>query len=85
MVIESLACSTPVIATSFGYANDYIQDWYNGFLIDYGNVRLLAMRMALFIENPYLSDVLSKNAKLTYDKLSKDFDFLKIHFDLYNM
>lgn len=84
MVIESLACSTPVIATSFGYANDYIQDWYNGFLIDYGNVRLLAMRMALFIENPYLSDVLSKNAKLTYDKLSKDFDFLKIHFDLYN-
>lgn len=84
MIIESLACSTPVIASSFGYANDYIRNWYNGFLVDYGNISLLAMRMSLFIENPYLSDMLSKNAKLTYEQISNDFDFLKIHFDLYN-
>ena len=84
MIIEALASSTPVIATPFGYAQDYIRNWFNGFLVDYDNIGNLALRMSHFIENPYLSDVLSKNAKLTYNKIFNSFNFLKIHFDLYN-
>ena len=83
MIMEALACSTPVIASPFGYAKDYIRNWYNGFIVDYGNITLLEMRMSHFIENPYISDLLSKNAAITYDKISSDIDFLKIHFDLY--
>lgn len=84
MIIEALACSTPVIASNFGYAKDYIRDWYNGFLVDYGNIFLLAMRMSHFVENPYLSDILSINANFTYQKYSQELDFVRIHFDLYN-
>lgn len=84
MVIEALASSTAVIATPFGYAKDCICDWYNGFVVDYGDIPLLELRMSHFVENPYLSDLLSKNAKHTYDKIASSFDFLKIHFDLYN-
>ncbi|RGG70449.1 glycosyltransferase [Ruminococcus sp. AF17-24] len=84
MIIEALATSTAVIATPFGYAKNYIYDWFNGFVVDHGNIELLKMRMSHFIENPYLSDLLSKNAKLTYDEIANSIDFLKIHFELYS-
>lgn len=83
MVLEAMACSTPVIASPYGYAQNYIYNWYNGFTVEYGNTVLLKIRMSHFVDNPYLSDLLSKNAKKTYDHVSDSINFLKIHFDLY--
>lgn len=83
MVLEAMACSTPVIASPYGYAQNYIYNWYNGFTVEYGNIELLKIRMSHFADNPYLSDLLSKNAKKTYQHISDKMNFLKIHFDLY--
>ena len=83
MIIESLAVNVPVIATPYGYAKNYIKDWYNGFIVEFGDVSLLQYRMSHFIEQPYLSDLMKKNAKNTFYELKQTFDFEAIHYDLY--
>ena len=83
MVLESLACSKPVIATPNGYAKDCIKDWYNGFLVEFNDIELLSYRMSHFVLQPYLCDYMSQNAKKSYDVISSKINFWQSHKDIY--
>ena len=83
MVIEALASGTPVIATPYGYAQKYIINWYNGFLVDFGDINGLQLCMHYFANQPYLSEYLHEGVTQTYKRISNEFDFAQTHFSLY--
>lgn len=85
VVLEAMSQGVPVIATPFGYAKNYIQNWRNGFLVPYGDVQLLARRMEHFIYHPYLSAALGKQARFDADSIQDTWDFIQTHLRLYGL
>lgn len=63
VVIESMSAGKPVIATSCGFAESYIYNWYNGFIVPYGNIKELAAYMEYFIKNKYLTNMMGEKGK----------------------
>ncbi len=82
--IEAMSEGVPVIATKCGFAGDMIHDWENGFLVDYGDIKMLSKRMEHFIWQPYLSCSLGIVAKKCADKTANNWDFLDSHIRIYN-
>lgn len=83
VMIESMKTGIPVIGTKVGFCNDYIKNWYNGYLIEFNDINSLSFCMSLFIKNPFLSNNLGRNAKYTVDQLEKQWDYFNTHFQLY--
>ncbi len=71
MILEALCQGVPVISSNTGFGKDYIVNWLNGFIVDYGDIENLILRMSHFARNPFLSNVLGANAKATFDNLEK--------------
>lgn len=82
--IEAMSAALPVIATPCGFATDTIMDWYTGFLVDYGNEQKLADRMSMFILQPYLADSMGYNAKRAALCLTRKWNFMEHHINVYN-
>lgn len=85
VVLEAMSQGVPVLATPFGYAKNYVEDWRNGFLIPHGDTRLLARRMEHFIYHPYLSNVLGRQARLDADRIQGNWNFIQTHLHLYGL
>lgn len=85
VVLEAMSQGVPVLATPFGYAKNYVEDWRNGFLIPHGDTQLLARRMEHFIYHPYLSNVLGRQAYLDAERIQSAWDFIQAHLRLYGM
>ncbi len=83
MVIEAMSQGIPVIATPFGYANDYIENWKTGFLVKYNDIKSLKLKMYFFYKQPFLSGYMGSNCKKISKKLYKYFDFKNKHIALY--
>lgn len=83
MVLESMAHKIPVIATPYGYANDYICDWKNGFLVQFNDLTMLKRRLLHFYKQPFLSSVLGENAGNLYKNINSFFNFSAKHMSLY--
>lgn len=83
MVLEAMAQGIPVIATPFGYAGDYIQDWENGFIVPFLDRIMLKRRMLHFMYQPFLSAIMGKHANFQYKRISRKFDFANKHIKLY--
>lgn len=84
VVLEALAMGKPIIATPFGFSNDYIDDWYNGFQVTYRDVQHLASYMELFIKNPYLSNMLGINSKYVYQNLEQTWNYFSNMEEIYS-
>lgn len=82
--LEAMTAGVPVIATKCGFAGDMIEDWSNGFLVDYGDTVMLTKRMEHFIQQPFLSYALGHQARNSAHKVSDDWDFLGSHIRVYN-
>lgn len=63
VILESMACGCPVLATSVGGIPSLIQDGENGGLIPPGNACALAQRILDLLQNPQLLTYLSKQAR----------------------
>lgn len=74
VIIEAMSHSKPVIATPVGFARDLIQDWFNGFLVDFGDVSALSERMEYFIRQPLLSCTLGAAAKDSFLRANDRWD-----------
>ena len=48
VILEAMSAGKPVIATYSGFGNNYVQDWYNGFHVEYGDFEKL--RRASFVD-----------------------------------
>lgn len=83
VILEAMSTSTPVIATPFGFAKDFIKDWFNGFLVDYNDVDMLAVRMSHFIHQPLISDALGLYAHELYLYYRKFWNYSRKHLTIY--
>lgn len=76
-ILEYMACSKAVLATSFGQVNQIIQDGYNGYLYRYNNHLELLEKTQRLIENENLRISIGKRAretvieKYTWDRCAK--------------
>ncbi len=84
VVIEAMAQGVPVIATPNGFAQDLIRDWRNGFLVEFGDTDLLTRRMAHFVLQPLLRNVLGANARETVRNALEEWSFLDAHIQVYD-
>ena len=64
-VLQSMAMGKAVIAARLASLIDYINDGHNGFFYTPYNVRELSEKMQYLIENPFVTESIGKNARLT--------------------
>lgn len=83
VTLEAMARGIPVLATPYGYGNDLVRDWYNGFQIAYGDVEALYHRLLQFCSQPYLAHLLGYNARCTAEQAGTQFQFMEKHLFAY--
>ena len=83
VAIEAMCEGVPVIGTPNGFAKDTITDWYNGFIVKFGDDATLSDRMEHFIRQPYLSNTLGQNAIKSAREVMNSWQFIKKHLDCY--
>lgn len=76
--IEANACGTPVIASDVPGLRDSVQNGETGFLVEYGDVGLLAQKITTLLNDQTLRDVVSQKAihwseNFGWDKSSQKF------------
>jgi glycosyltransferase involved in cell wall biosynthesis len=76
-IIEALAFSTPVIATSHRGIPEQVIDRYNGFLVA-PNAINIAEALLEMLQNPTLYQALSKNAKTHFEEHFTQEKYLKL-------
>lgn len=84
VAVEAMCTGLPVLATPNGFALDIIQNWFNGFLIHYGDIQNMALRMEHFIKQPYLSNYMGYYASISSHDILSKWDFKKTHLIIYN-
>jgi glycosyltransferase involved in cell wall biosynthesis len=62
-LVEAQACGTPVTGSNFGPIRETMLDGVTGFLVDYGDYRMLAERIRTLAHNNKLLSQLSRNAR----------------------
>lgn len=70
VILESLACGTPVITTPTGEATNLVKNFYNGFLVNYGDREKLREALMFMIEHPHLVKAMKVNALNSARKFS---------------
>jgi hypothetical protein len=83
VVLEAMAQGVPVIATPQGFARDLVRDWVNGFLVPFGDLRLLRRRLEQFARQPLLGPSMSIAARATASAALHSWDFYRTHTDIY--
>ncbi len=81
--VEAMSAGLPVIATPCGFAKDMVANWETGFLVNFGNIELLAHWMSMFILQPYLANSLGSNAKKVALSTTQKWSFMQHHIHIY--
>lgn len=72
VVLEAMACGTPVIASKFGGMLDIITEGVNGFLCDIGDAHCIAERLQQVLQNPDLYRRIADAAQDSMSRFSRD-------------
>ncbi len=69
---ESLACGTPVVAfyNEFSGHKDIIEHGKNGYLIPFGNIKLMAEKIIKILDNPHKYQLIKSNTYSTAERFS---------------
>lgn len=65
VILESMACGTPVIMTKTGYANEVVFHGVNGYIAEYGDIGKWITYISAFVNDPAWRDKLGKRARET--------------------
>jgi glycosyltransferase involved in cell wall biosynthesis len=68
VILESMACGTPVIMTPTGYAGELVEDGSNGYVTSMENHDQWISRIKTYLENPLLQNEISLNAYKSFLK-----------------
>jgi teichuronic acid biosynthesis glycosyltransferase TuaC len=63
VLLESLACGTPVVATRVGGAPEIVRHGEDGFLVPYGDAAALRDALLLAVEQPWDQDAIVRHAQ----------------------
>ena len=85
VILEAMVEGIPAIATANGFAKDVIRNWYNGFIVTYGNVNDLIRKMDYFIRQPHLTDSLGENARKDAMSYYENLHFEEHHLYAYGL
>ena len=85
VLLEALNQGIPVIATANGYGKDYLTNWYNGFIVPYGDIAALKQKLLFFCGQPFLTDYMGANAKQSAEIIGETFDFFASHMMAYGL
>jgi glycosyltransferase involved in cell wall biosynthesis len=69
-MLESFACCTPVLASRVGSIPDFIEDNFNGFMVEPGDLELLSAKIAELICSPSLESAAANALKTVIEKFS---------------
>ncbi len=64
-VWEAMAMENAIVSTDVGDVFEFINDGENGFIVPVGDVRQLAEKIAILIENPSIRSEFGKRARIT--------------------
>lgn len=67
IMLEAMACQTPILATPVGAIPDFIRDGENGFIMDENSPECIAKNVIRVLENPQL-ETISKNERMFAEK-----------------
>lgn len=85
VLLEALSQGIPVIATPNGYGKDYLENWYNGFVVPYNDIIALRQKLLFFCGQPFLTDYMGKNAKRSATAIENTFSFFDSHMFAYGL
>ncbi|PHS21661.1 MAG: hypothetical protein COA84_15450 [Robiginitomaculum sp.] len=68
VLLEAMACGTPVISTKCGGPDGIISDGVDGFLVPIGDAEQMAQKCVTLFENDGLKVKMGKNARTTIEK-----------------
>jgi len=74
VMLEAMACGTPILATSVGAIPDIIKDGENGFVLKSNDPQHIAERIIEILDQPELLERVSLNA---YNNVRKNFNYEK--------
>jgi hypothetical protein len=84
VVLEALGAGLPVIATPYGFAREFVRDWVSGFLVDYGDVELLRVRMEHFARQPLLRNAMGPTGRALVADALNAWRFVDAHCEAYD-
>jgi len=62
-ILEYMGCAKPVVCTNVGGNPELIRNGYNGFLVDKGNIHLLAERIHAILSDNHLGKTLGEHGR----------------------
>jgi glycosyltransferase involved in cell wall biosynthesis len=62
VILEAMACGAPIIASKISAVPSVVQDGYNGFLVEPGDIDGLAQRMQVLFDSPELSKEMGESS-----------------------
>jgi len=68
VLLESMACETPCVASSVGGITDILIDGVNGFLVEPGNPQQIANRISQIIADRKMRERMGNQGRLTVEK-----------------
>ena len=84
VIMETMAASKPIIATAGGGTAEIINDTYNGYIVEPGDVNAAVNIILRLVNNPSEAERISFNALETINNKFRQSDKTQEYIDLYN-
>lgn len=85
VILESMACETPIVMTPTGYAEEAVETGFNGYVADYGDISSWATYIKALLRDPVWRRILGIRARasvLPYFSLER---FAERHWQVYQL
>ncbi|MDV3104555.1 glycosyltransferase [Thermococcus waiotapuensis] len=82
VMLEAMACKTPIVATKFGGPAEVLQDGYDGFLVDPKDSKEMGKKIALLLEDEELRQIFAERA---YRKVTEKYSWDSVAREMRNL